>query len=81
MGLGDDTRANVLLDSKDSLSVFLSPRNALRWGYINAAVVPSVRACVRPSVRPCADLVNTIETTPLHVSFSNLADMLTMMRG
>ena len=26
-------------------------------------------------------LVNTIETTPLHVSLSNLADMLTMMRG
>ena len=28
----------------------LSPRNSLRWGYSNAAVVP----CVRPSVRgPC----------------------------
>ena len=26
-------------------------------------------------------LVNTIETTSLHVSLSNLADMLTMMRG
>ena len=26
-------------------------------------------------------LVNTIDTTPLHVSLSNLADMLTMMRG
>ena len=26
-------------------------------------------------------LVNTIETEPLHVSLSNLADMLTMMRG
>ena len=26
-------------------------------------------------------LVNTIETTPLHTSSSNLADMLTMMRG
>ena len=26
-------------------------------------------------------LVNTIETTPFHVSLSNLADMLTMMRG
>ena len=26
-------------------------------------------------------LVNTIETTPLHVSLSNLAHMLTMMRG
>ena len=26
-------------------------------------------------------LVNTIETTPLHVSLSNLADMLTMVRG
>ena len=29
----------------------LSPRNALRWGYSNAAVVPCVRACVVPSVR------------------------------
>ena len=28
----------------------LSPRNALRWGYSNAAVVPCV--CVHPSVRP-----------------------------
>ena len=26
-------------------------------------------------------LVNTIETTPLHISLSNLADMLTMIRG
>ena len=40
-----------------------------------------VCACVRLSVRPSVDLVNTIETTPLHVSLSNLADMLTMMRG
>ena len=74
----------------------LSPRNALRWGYSNAAVVPSVRPCVRvcvvPSVRgpcehdrdytvacwfrPSVDLVNTIETTPLRVSLSNLADLL-----
>ena len=43
----------------------LSPRNA--------AVVPSV--C------PCVDLVNAIESTPLHISLSNLEDMLTMMRG
>ena len=50
-----------------------SVRNGLRRGYSNAAVVPSVR--------PCVDLVNTIETTPLHVSLSNLADMLTMTRG
>ena len=41
----------------------------------------SVRPCVVPSVRPCEDLVNTIETKPLHISLSNLADMLTMMRG
>ena len=34
----------------------------------------------RASVRPCVDLVNTMETTPLHVPFSNLADMLTMVR-
>ena len=33
------------------LNVLLSPRNALRWGYSNAAVVPCVRACVVPSVR------------------------------
>ena len=109
----------------------LSPRNALRWGYSNAAVVPSVRACVcawfRPSVcGPCEHdrdytvayffvklgrhvnhdermnpidfggqrskvkvkmdiygnkLVNTIETKPLHICLSNLADMLIMMRG
>ena len=59
----------------------LSPRNALRWGYSNAAVVPSVRACVVPSFRPSEDLVNTIETKPLHISLSNLADMFTMMRG
>ena len=50
--------------------------------YSNAAVVPSVRACVVPSFRPSVvDLVNTIETKPLHISLSNLADMLTMMRG
>ena len=55
----------------------LSPRNALRWGYSNAAVVPSVS----PWFRPCVDLLNTIETTPLRVSLSNLVDMLTMMRG
>ena len=42
---------------------------------------PCVRAWFRPSVRPCKDLVNTIETKPLHISLSNLADMLTMMRG
>ena len=38
------------------------------------------RVCVCLSVRPFVDLVNTIKTTPLHVSLSNLADMLTMMR-
>ena len=59
----------------------LSPRNALRWGYSNAAVVPSVRACVVPSFRPSEDLVNTIETKPLHISLSNLADMFTMIKG
>ena len=59
----------------------LSPRNALRWGYSNAAVVLSVSQSVRPWFRPCVDLVNTIETTPLHISLSNLADMLTMTRG
>ena len=36
------------------LSILLSPRNALRWGYSNAAVVPCVRQSVRLSVRgPC----------------------------
>ena len=39
------------------------------------------RACVCASVRPCVDLVNTIVTKPLHISLSNLADMLTGMRG
>ena len=99
----------------------LSPRNALRWGYSNAAVVPSVRPSVVPSVcRPCEHdrdytvayllvklgsnvnhdkrmnpidfggqrskvkvtmdlygnkLVNTIDTTPLHIYLSNLADV------
>ena len=32
------------------ISYFLSPCNALRWGYSNAAVVPSVCAWFRPSV-------------------------------
>ena len=33
---------------------YLSPRSALRWGYNNAAVFPSVRPSVVPSVhRPC----------------------------
>ena len=107
----------------------LSPRNALRWGYSNAAVVPSVRAWFRPSVRPWTlwtpkrlhrcmffflklgrqvnhdermnpidfggqrskvkvtmdiygnKLVNTIETKPLCISWLNLADILTMVRG
>ena len=66
---------------RGGVSPLLSPRNALRWGYSNAAVVPSVRPSVCGSVRPCVDLVNTTETIPLHVSLSNLADMLTMMRG
>ena len=38
---------------------------------------PSMGVCDRP----CVDLVNMIETTPLSVSLSNLADMLTTMRG
>ena len=107
--------------------LLLSSRNALRWGYSNAAVVPSVRVWFRPSVRgPCEHnrdytvacffvklgrhvnhdermnpidfggqrskvkvtmdihgnkLMNTIETKPLCISLSNLADMLTMVRG
>ena len=58
----------------------------------NAAVVPSVCPCVDlvnamrcgsvvPSVCPCGDLVNAIESTLLHISLSNMEDMLTMMRG
>ena len=34
------------------ISSFLSPRNALRRGYCNAAVVPSVSQSVSPSVCP-----------------------------
>ena len=30
---------------------FLSPRNALRWGYSNVTVVPCVRPCVCACVR------------------------------
>ena len=60
-----------------SIQLLLSPRTMLRRVYSNAAVVP----CVGASVRPCMDLVNTIETTPLSVFSSNLADMLTMIRG
>ena len=39
------------------------------------------RHTVVPSICPCVDLVNAIESTPLHISLSNLEDMLTMMRG
>ena len=39
---------------------------------------PCARVCVCPS---CFNLVNTIETEPLHASSSNLADMFTMTRG
>ena len=38
-----------------------------------------MRACVVPSVRASEDNVNTMETTPLHISLSNLTDMLTMI--
>ena len=111
----------------DAMRSLLSPRNTLRWGYSNAAVVPSVSPSVVPSVRgPCEHdrdytvtcffvklgrhvnhdermnpinfggqrskvkvtmdiygnkLVNTIETKPLCASWSNLADMLAMVRG
>ena len=41
----------------------------------------SSNAAVVPSVRTCMNLVNTIETTPLHISLSSLVDMLTMTRG
>ena len=56
-------------------SVFNYPRATLLWfrGSGKAAVVPSV--C------PWVDLMNAIESTPLHISLSNLEDMLTMMRG
>ena len=62
-----------------------SPRNAaLYLGYCNATVVPSLRGCVLPSVRPsvrgpCEH--DRDYSTPLRVSLSNFADMLTMMRG
>ena len=54
--------------TKELLLDLLSPRNAVRWGYRNAAVVLSVHGYVRP----CMDLVNTIETTPLLVFFVKL---------
>ena len=59
------------------VTCLLSPRNALRWGYSKL----TLQLWFRPSVRLCEDLVNMIETKPLHISLSNLADMLTMMRG
>ena len=61
------------------LQYLFYPRITCCGGYImsNAAVGP----CVRASVCPCEDFVNTIETKPLCASFSNLADMLTKMRG
>ena len=121
----------TLCAHEEDQSLLLSPRNALRWGYSNAAVVPCVRVCVcaslRASVRgPCEHdryytvacffvklgrhvnhdermnpidiggqrskvkvtmdiygnkLVNTIETKLLCISLSNLADILTMVRG
>ena len=53
--------------------------------HVNHDVVPwfAQHCCgsVVPSVCPCVDLVNAIESTPLHISLSNLEDMLTMMRG
>ena len=39
------------------------------------------RPSVVSSVLPFVDLVNTTETTPLHISLSNLVDMLAIMRG
>ena len=39
------------------------------------------RASVRAWFRPSEDLVNTIETEPLHIFLSNLADRFTIMRG
>ena len=99
----------------------------MRWGYSNAAVVPSVRVWFRPCVQGPYEhdrdytvaylfvklcrllnhdermnpidfggqrskvkvtmdiygnkLVNTIETTTLHIALSNFVDMLTMLRG
>ena len=63
------------------LRCFLSPRNVLRWGYSNAAVVPCV--CVRPSVRPSVHgpCEHDRDYTVACFFLSNLADMLTMMRG
>ena len=54
---------------------------ATRCGWDIVTLCGSVRPSVRPWFRPYVDLVNTIETKPLHISLSNLADMLTMMRG
>ena len=73
-----NTAMNAACVLHTTTALLLSPRNALRRGYSNAAVVPSVCPCVCPSR---FDLVNTIETEPLCASSSNLADMFTMTRG
>ena len=119
----DLTNFLCVVMSVETLALFLSLRNALRWGYSNAAVVPCVRAsghgpceqdrdwtvaCFfvklgrhvkhdemmnpidfggqRSKVKVTMDiygnkLVNMIETKPFCISLSNLADMLTMVRG
>ena len=58
----------------------LSPCNALRRGYSNAAVVLSVSVSVFPSR---FDLMKMIKTKPLTLCAysSNLVDMITMTRG
>ena len=58
---------SLIMELQHFQVVVFPPCNTLRRGYNNAAVVPCV--CVRPSM----DLVNTIETTPLCASWSNLA--------
>ena len=51
--LGNKMR-RVTCNSFEAQSSLLSLGNALRWGYSNAAVVPSVRGSIRLSMRgPC----------------------------
>ena len=65
---------SVNLDDGHKVNCLLSQRNPC-----GGDIVMPLWFCAY--IHPSVDLLNTIETTPLHVSLSNLADMLTMIRG